>query len=66
MTTVAMSENNRGLRSLLQHPDVYLALQWALGLKRLHAYLIRRFVRETPGFRILDIGCGTSSIMGSI
>jgi SAM-dependent methyltransferase len=66
MTTVAMSENNRGLRSLLQHPDVYLALQWALGLKRLHAYLIRRFVRETPGFRILDIGCGPGTLRFSL
>jgi SAM-dependent methyltransferase len=61
-----MAENNRGLRAVLQRPQVYLGLQRALGVRKLNRYLIDRYVRPRPDLRLLDIGCGPGTLLYSL
>ncbi len=58
-----MGQNTSGLRAILAHPMVYDTLQGIMGAGKARLNLVERFVRPSPGMRILDVGCGTASIL---
>ncbi len=58
-----MSQITSGIRSILNHPRVYDAIQNIMGAQTIRRDLVSNFIRPTPGCRILDIGCGTAEIL---
>lgn len=58
-----MGQTTGGLRAILAHPVVYDALQGIMGADRAREELVARYVRPSRGMRILDVGCGTASIL---
>ena len=61
-----MAQVTTGMRSVLSHPRVYDAFQRIMGAKRGRAWVVREFIKPTPGMRILDLGCGTAEILGAL
>lgn len=58
-----MTQVSTGLRSILNLPWAYKALQTLVGAGKFRRYFIEQYVRPRPGERILDIGCGPGEIM---
>jgi SAM-dependent methyltransferase len=58
-----MSQKTAGLYRLTQWPALYALLQGALGGGRTRASLIRDHLRPSDGMRVLDIGCGSASLL---
>ena len=58
-----MSQRITGLYRLTQVPAVYAAFQNLLGGPRTRAALIADYLRPAPGMRVLDIGCGSASLL---
>ncbi len=52
-----------GLLRVLESPAVYSVFQTIIGADRLRRHFVEEFVRPFPGAAILDIGCGTGSIL---
>ncbi len=61
-----MAQVTTGIRAILSHPLVYEALQSLMGADKGRARMVRDYVRPFPGMRILDLGCGTAEILGSL
>jgi 2-polyprenyl-3-methyl-5-hydroxy-6-metoxy-1,4-benzoquinol methylase len=58
-----MPETTTGLRSALSQPWVYSLAQVIMGAQRGRRLLAQRYIRAQPGYRILDLGCGTAEIL---
>ena len=58
-----MTEIKSGIRGLLIYPRFYRSVQTIFGASRKSNWLIERYVLPASGDRILDIGCGTGSIV---
>ena len=58
-----MTEKRSGVRSVLSDPRIYNVAQQVLGTTRSRRELVGRYLRPTPGMRMLDIGCGTASLL---
>lgn len=58
-----MAEKNSGIRSVLSDPRIYDVAQKWLGTVRSRQVLVNSYVRPTSGLELLDIGCGTASIL---
>jgi 2-polyprenyl-3-methyl-5-hydroxy-6-metoxy-1,4-benzoquinol methylase len=61
-----MAQVTNGLRSILSRPFVYDACQTIMGMRNGRERVLRDYVRPEPGMRILDLGCGTADILGSL
>lgn len=57
-----MSER-RGIYRFLRHPKVYDVLQWVIRAPASYQGFVDRHVRPFEGMRVLDIGCGTATIL---
>ncbi len=62
--TCLMTQITTGLRSILNLPGAYDLLMVALGANRLYRVLIDTYVAPREHDRILDVGCGTGTIVG--
>lgn len=58
-----MAQVNHGLWSLLTRARTYDFLQSILGAPNARRVLARKYIQAQPGMRVLDIGCGTGSIL---
>lgn len=58
-----MSERTRGVYGLLRNPVVYDALQRFIRPPSSYRGFVERHVRPATGTRVLDIGCGTATIL---
>jgi 2-polyprenyl-3-methyl-5-hydroxy-6-metoxy-1,4-benzoquinol methylase len=63
MKTEEPSHRDRGLSAILSKPWVYNLFVNLVDKKRTQVRLVQKYVRTFPGCRILDIGCGTASIL---
>ena len=57
------SHVSTGAYSILESPTVYDLFENMVGAHKMRMYFIRTCVRPFPGARILDIGCGTGTIL---
>lgn len=51
-----------GVRSILSYPRIYDTFQNLMGGRKRGAF-VDEFVRPEPGYRLLDVGCGTSQVL---
>jgi SAM-dependent methyltransferase len=58
-----MDQLTEGLHSVLSFADVYDFFQRLLGASRLRERFIAEFVAPFAGAKLLDIGCGTASLL---
>ncbi len=58
-----MTEKNQGLRSLLKKPFVYDFFQFLIGANNARRRYVNECVRPETDSVLLDIGCGTGSIL---
>ena len=61
-----MAQITTGLRAILGLPGVYNLAMGFLGATRTRRILVEEYLHPRPGDRILDIGCGTGTILESI
>ena len=61
-----MSHSTRGAHKLLERAGVYEGLQRLLGARRARARFVAEILRPTPGQSLLDIGCGTGSLLDDL
>jgi len=52
-----------GVRRVLSIPLVYDTLQRLVGVRKCRTILVNQHIRPTSGHRILDIGCGTGTLL---
>src|SRR5690606_31007612 len=57
------SERGGVMYRWLRHPYLYDAFQSLTRGRRARADFVARFVRPRPGDRILDVGCGTATVV---
>ncbi len=58
-----MGQTTTGLRAVLSHPWIYNAFQNMMGARSVRRSFSETYIRSWPGCRLLDIGCGTASIL---
>ena len=58
-----MSQITNGIRAILSVPVIYDTMQNLMGAHKARQELVTKFIRPEPGFKILDIGCGTAEIL---
>jgi SAM-dependent methyltransferase len=58
-----MSHKSHGLYQLLERASVYELFQKLLGARRARTRFVEEFLRPREGARLLDIGCGTGSLL---
>jgi SAM-dependent methyltransferase len=58
-----MSHHSSGLHRILDRPRIYDRLQRFLGAERARRRLVDDFLRPFQGARLLDVGCGTGSLL---
>jgi 2-polyprenyl-3-methyl-5-hydroxy-6-metoxy-1,4-benzoquinol methylase len=58
-----MAQLTTGLRAVLSSPRVYDFFQNLMGARSVRRGLVHERVRAYPGYRLLDIGCGTARIL---
>lgn len=57
---------SKGLYRLMERAGVYERFQRALGARAARQRFVAEFLRPFPGARILDIGCGTGSLLDDL
>lgn len=58
-----MTHHATGVHKILDRPGVYERVQRLLGARAARQRLVAEFLRPFPGARILDVGCGTGSLL---
>lgn len=58
-----MTHRTRGLYRILERPADYEFFQKMLGARRARTRFVREFLRPFDGARLLDVGCGTASLL---
>lgn len=58
-----MTQITTGFRAALSSPMIYDFFQNIMGARSARSEFVREHVRPLPGYRILDIGCGTAKIL---
>lgn len=58
-----MGQITTGVRAILSLPWVYDGFQRLAGVRRSRTILVSEHIRPRPGDRILDIGCGTGTLL---
>ncbi|MBC2716498.1 MAG: methyltransferase domain-containing protein [Desulfobacteraceae bacterium] len=61
--THSQDEINNGLRAVLGHPVIYNFFGRIAGMPGKYRMYIGKFMKPVDNMRILDIGCGTSTIL---
>ena len=61
-----MDQLSKGVYRLLERAGVYEAFQRALGAKVARQRFVAELLRPFPGARVLDIGCGTASLLDDL
>lgn len=61
-----MAHRSGGLYRLLELPSFYERFQRLLGARAARTRLISEFLRPWPGARLLDVGCGTGSLLDDL
>ena len=61
-----MAQITSGLRAIFSSPHIYDLAQDVVGAGRSRAILVREHLRFQGGQKLLDIGCGTSSILAHL
>lgn len=61
---VEKSHSDKGLLAVLTKPWVFNLFDYLIWKKKRVPELVYNYVRPYPGCRILDIGCGTASVLG--
>jgi SAM-dependent methyltransferase len=56
-------EINTGVRSVLSNPAIYHFFGRIMGLQDKYRMYVEAFIKPFPGIKILDIGCGTATIL---
>ncbi|EUC14715.1 Methyltransferase type 12 [Burkholderia sp. BT03] len=59
-----MSQVTTGIRSILSSAGAYNLVQTLMGAHKGRTYFANTHIRANAGARVLDIGCGTSEILG--
>lgn len=59
----AKSHVSTGLRKILEHPSIYNIWQFIIGGEAAHKSLINDYCKPHPNARILEIACGTATIL---
>jgi SAM-dependent methyltransferase len=58
-----MSHHSSGLHRILDRPRIYDRLQRFLGAERSRRRVVDEFFRPSRGAKLLDVGCGTGSLL---
>jgi SAM-dependent methyltransferase len=58
-----MTHHSTGIHRILDRPRVYERIQRILGADAARRRIVQEFLRPFDGARILDIGCGTGSLL---
>ena len=58
-----MSHRSTGVYKILERPGVYARFQALLGGPQALRRFVDEFVRPSAGIRLLDVGCGTGSLL---
>ncbi|HVG11277.1 MAG TPA: class I SAM-dependent methyltransferase [Thermoanaerobaculia bacterium] len=61
-----MDQVSSGVYRLMERAGVYERFQRALGARAARRRFVAEFLRPFPGARILDIGCGTGSLLDDL
>ena len=61
-----MTQITSGIRAILSHPKVYMAVQNLMGAQKAQRRFVNEFIKPFPGMRILDIGCGPADILNHL
>ena len=59
-------QTNTGLRSVLKAPSIYSAFQDLIGARRARSWLIKTYLSQIEGKKVVDIGCGPGDILLSL
>lgn len=61
-----MDHLSTGIYRILERASVYERLQGLLGAQAARKRFVEEFLRPFPGARVLDIGCGTASLLDDL
>jgi SAM-dependent methyltransferase len=61
-----MAQITTGIRSILSHPVIYELSQVIMGAKSGRKEFIEEFIKPKNGDHIVDIGCGTATILSAL